>query len=100
MIEACTSTVPVFLAIRRRGLCSCRQPGADAEVCPSRRWPPDYYFRGREEIMQRAFQNWSNWLTLDKSRATQAGYTWEMRQLIRRFPDKGLNDYQADDLLA
>ena len=51
--------------------------------------------------MQQAFQNWSNWmLTLGKSRATQAGYSWEMRQLIRRIPDKGLDDYRADDLLA
>jgi len=42
--------------------------------------------------------NWINWLTIDKSQATVAGYAYELRRLARDFPDKQPADFTPQDL--
>lgn len=50
--------------------------------------------------MQRAIENWVNWLTVERSASTIRGYRWEMRKLQEHFPEKVLRDFSEADLYA
>src|SRR3972149_5888348 len=41
-----------------------------------------------EETVLPAIDDWINWLTIQKSQTTVAGYAWELRRLSRDFPAK------------
>ena len=44
---------------------------------------------------------WTDWLYLEgRSKDTIAGYTWEVRKLIAHYPDKRVDDYTREDLIA
>src|SRR3990170_6358090 len=51
-----------------------------------------------EETVLPDIDNWINWLTIDKSQATVAGYAYELRRLARDFPDKQPADFTPQDL--
>lgn len=51
--------------------------------------------------MQLAIQVWLNRLTVDKSARTIEGYAWELRQVIKHFPNKAApGDFTEADLYA
>jgi len=48
--------------------------------------------------MKQSTEDWLNWLRVDKSAATVAGYAWEVGALARAAPEKGPLDFGAADL--
>ncbi len=51
-----------------------------------------------DPAMERAIEDWINWLAVNKSQSTVKGYTWELRALARTLPGKTPVEVRTTDL--